>query len=85
MPNFAAVGASASAPKSKVMSNHDEVFDNRVSIRKLDDGTFHISAAMKKVPKKGVKDPFPHSYCPDQEFSADTLGEAFEKARGLFG
>lgn len=86
MGNLGAVGPSASAPRSQAMTSYDEVFDGRVSIRKVDDGTFMISAGMRKEPKKGAKpDPYCSTYCPDKEYTADTLKEAFEKAQKLFG
>lgn len=86
MDKIGAVGSSATASR-KESSQVDEVFDGRVSIRRADDGTFVINASYRSVPKPGRKagrDCFP-GYCPDKEFTADSLKDAFAKAQALFG
>lgn len=79
------VGASVSASKSAAGLDGDDVFDDRVSVRRADNGGFILSASYRKE-RKGSKtgENYP-SYCPDKELVFDTFEQMSDQIKTLFG
>lgn len=83
--DYSPVGASLSSSKSAAGLDGDEVFDDRVSVRRADNGGFILSVSYRKE-RKGSKtgENYP-SYCPDKELVFDTFEQMSAQIQKLFG
>lgn len=82
---MAAVGASASAPKSATGLEGDEVFNGRVSIQKSDNGGFIVNVGYEKKRKGNQRDSLVScGYCPDKQLTFDTFEQASAAINGLY-
>jgi len=75
------VGASARAPKSQT---RPQVFDNRATIERVDDGTVIVSASFKYADQRG-RDDGSGSFCPDKRSTHESWGEATRYIASLGG
>ena len=82
--DYSAVGASASAPKAKTGLDGDEEFDGRVTITRSENDGWILAAGYRKVQKMRKNENCYPGYCPDKQFTFETMAEASKKIEELF-
>jgi hypothetical protein len=83
--DLTAVGNSASASKSETGLSGNEVFNDRVSLDRSDNGGFILSVSYKTKRKGSARGQDMMSYCPDKQLTFSTMDEVKDALDDLYG